>query len=300
MHKTFVILLALSFSFIEGCGCLNVDPGYTGVITDKVGQGRGRVWEVGTGWHFLGWGEEGVTFPNYAQRAIWTQDAEGDDDQIDEAIVVNSSDPLTLKIDVGFNYMVDPRPGCSRALYIRYRRPIDEVTQGELRDIVRDQLNDASNRRDAVAIMTSQRDQVQHEAAEGIQRALNSIASVRDTSGTTFPCFRVSNLYITRINAPEQVTQAIQARARAAQRAQEARADLERVQYNAQADSIRATQEARRNQVLTESLTPTYLEYMRIQNESQAVAKWNGQSPRVIMGSGGGNGMSFLMQLPTE
>ena len=284
MRPLLALLAAVSLS-----GCVaDIDPGYVGVVATKAGYRTGQLQEVvGPTWEWYGPTASVYLLPSRTQRVAWTENStEGE--AVDQAIRVNSSDQLPFVMDVGVSYHVSTARGCPTAV-VMYQPSIELITTGVLRDLTREHLQNAVGRRLGTVAYTSGREEVQREAVAGIQRSFDRLASVADSSaaGGRRGCFVIDGLSIQRMTPPPSVVAAMEARARATQQAQEARARLEQVRYTSQADSIRAATDANNNRLLAESISPQLIQYEIARGLAEGYRTGRIQPPRVVSGAGG-------------
>lgn len=81
-------------------------------------------------------------------------------------------------------------------------------------------------------------------------------------------------------------TAAIEAKVNAEQEKLKAERDLQRIQVEAEQRIASARAEAEGLRLQRQEVTPLLLELRRVENERQAIAKWNGQLPSTSVGSG--------------
>lgn len=273
-----MLLVLVMSGILGGCACTTVEQGYTGVLTDLYGNDKGGIEEVGPGRHWYNTiSKDMYIFPNFVQRVAWTRD-EDEGSPIDEAIRVLSQDQLEFTIDVGFSYYVTNSPGCSAAVFRLYRKPIERITEGPLRDIVRKETQDVFSQWPAADIYGENRPVVVLAVNELIQERLNRIQSDEGT-----PCFQIEDFALLEMQPPQSVKEAVERKIAAAQQAQTEREKLLAIKYTSQQDSIKAAMDSRNNVVLARSISPELLEWERLQLLKQ---KWDGKLPQVISGDG--------------
>lgn len=275
-----LLLILLAF-MLTGCGVQRVTPGHTGVFASLQGDEKGGIEEVGVGRYWYNSIQKDLyIFPNYVQRVAWTKsDEEGSPK--DESIRVMSQDQLEFVSDIGFSYYVSASQGCSATVFSLYRKDIETITNGPLRDIVRKVMQEEFSQRPASEIYGDQRSIVVDAIDDGVQRRLDEIRSTE----TGEPCFVIEDFAVLRIDPPTSVKQAVERKIQAAQAAQEERENLLKITYQSRQDSIKAVMDARNNRLLASSITPALLEYEKLQLMKQ---KWDGVLPRVVSGDGGG------------
>jgi regulator of protease activity HflC (stomatin/prohibitin superfamily) len=278
MNKTFTrtALMAVFalLLFTGGCACKKVEQGYTGIKAHLYGGEKGGVEEVGPGRHWYNpVRTEVYEFPNFIQRIAWTQIPE-DASPIDEAIRVMSKDQLEFIVDIGFMYRVSDSPGCSATIFRLYRKPIESITNGPIRDIIRKEVQDVFSQFNASDIYGDKRPVVVNKIDSLITRRL---AQIKNDDGTA--CFETRDFALLKLLPPQTVIAAVEQKIKASQDAEKELEVLRAVRYRAQQDSVKAVQEARNNQMIRQSITPELIEW-------EKVRKWDGKLPQVA-GSGG-------------
>lgn len=277
------LALVIVSIFLQGCmGCARVEQGYTGLLVDNYGSERGgeeAIQEVYGKVHYNSYTQDLYTNPNFVQRSAWTEGAD-EGSEHDEAFRIMSQDQLEFTVDVGFSWLISPEEGCSAKLFRKYRKPAATLANTEIRDIVRATVQDVFSEYNASQIYGDERSEVIDEVNVRVREELGRVKSDGGVS-----CFQVEDFRLLRLAPPAQISQAVEKKIAAEQKAQQAEKELVTVQMNARADSIRAAQKARDNQILERSITPELIEYEKLQLMKE---KWDGTLPRVVTGSGGG------------
>lgn len=262
--QTAVILIAgLILSFIQPFMLERVDAGHVGIKVNLTGDNRGvSKFEYKTGWVLYNtWISRLYEFPVYQQHI----------DYPEQQVITKGGFSATIK--PSFNYSL--KPGDVGDMFQNLRLDIKSVEQQWLQTAIVGTVNDVANKW-AVDDIFNQREQFEsdiiHEANKRVSK-----------------WFTISQLR-TNIVPPPALQQSIEAKTKAIQEVQVAEnqklvaiAEGERKIAQAKADSaamvIQAAGEAeaiKRKQV---SLTPTYVEYLKVN-------KWDGQLPQVQTGGG--------------
>lgn len=266
MKKTLAISLLASTLL----ACSQVPPGEVGIKVNLLGSSKGVDNEIlTTGKYWIGFNEQLYLFPTFTQTYVFTKSStEGSPSN--EEITFQTKEGISVASDIGLTYHIHPEKVA--IIFQKYRKGIDEITHSFLRSMIRDQfvliastmpLEDTYGAGKAT-LMKTVKDKVQAQVADlGI--VIENIYSVGD--------FRF----------PEQVTAAINAKIAATQLSQQKnneiqseKADAEklRVKSQGQADAvlIQAKTQAQANKILSDSITPTLIQY-------QATQRWNGVLP---------------------
>lgn len=249
-----------------------VDAGHVGIKVNLTGDNRGvSKFEYKTGWVIYNtWVSKLYEFPTFQQHI----------DYPEQSVITKGGFEATIK--PSFNYSLNP--GSIGEMFQNLRLSVKEVEQGWLKNAIISSVNDVANLYEVDAIFN--------------HRAEFEQSIIKECNKRVGQWFNISQLR-TNIQPPQALQEAIEKKTKAIQEAQAAEnqklvavAEAERRIAVARGDSaaavIQAAGEAeaiRRKQL---SLTPTYIEFIRVQ-------KWNGQYPTTLAGSGA----NFLMQLPT-
>jgi regulator of protease activity HflC (stomatin/prohibitin superfamily) len=287
--KTLLLLLiAVLALFSTGCSRVKVPSGNVGVQVNMYGEDRGVDAEIlGTGRYWINpFNEEIHVFPTFEQNYVWTRSsAEGSPNN--EEISFQTIEGMNCTADFGIAYTINPDSVAS--IFQRYRLGVEEITDIKMRNVVRDAVNQVSSQLEVEAIYGA-----------GKNDFVDSVESIVQTEFAT-QGITVSRLsLIGNVRIPANVTQALNAKIEATQRAQqreneireadaraeineanargEAQARVAQANGNAEALLVEARAQAEANRLLSRSLTDNLVEYEQIQ-------KWNGVLP---VATGGG------------
>ena len=268
------ITIVLSFLIvaINPIDVERIDAGHVGIKVSNVGDNRGvGKTEYVTGWVFYNsWISKIYEFPIHQQHIHYESNE----------IVTKGGIRATIK--PSFNYSINA--GNVADMFQNLRVGVKEMEQGWLKNAIVGSVNDVANRYTVDSIFNHR-----EEFEADIVRECNKRVS---------KWFNVSQLR-TNIVPPTEISESIVAKTRAIQevqvaenRRQVAIAEAERKIAEARGDSAQAViQAAGRAEAIKReqlSLTPLYIEYIKIQ-------KWSGQVPTTVAGNSG-----FMIQLPRE
>ncbi|RYD81248.1 MAG: hypothetical protein EOP53_06855 [Sphingobacteriales bacterium] len=250
-----------------------IDAGHVGIKVSNVGDDRGvGKTEYVTGWVlYNAWTSRIFEFPIHQQHI----DYEAND------IVTKGGFRATIK--PSFNYSINA--GNVADMFTNLRIGVKEMEQGWLKNAIVGSVNDVANRYTVDSIFNHR-----EEFEADIVKECNKRVS---------KWFNVSQLR-TNIVPPQEISESIVAKTRAIQevqvaenRRQVAVAEAERKIAEARGDSAQAViQAAGRAEAIKKeqmSLTPLYIDYIKVQ-------KWSGQVPTTVAG----NNTGFMMQLPRD
>ena len=267
------VLIALVITAINPIDIERIDAGHVGIKVSNVGDNRGvGKTEYVTGWVFYNsWISRIFEFPIHQQHI----DYEAND------IVTKGGFRATIK--PSFNYSINA--GNVGDMFQNLRVGVKEMEQGWLKNAIVGSVNDVANRYTVDSIF-NHREEFEADI-------------VKECNKRVAKWFNVSQLR-TNIIPPAEISESIVAKTRAIQevqvaenRRQVAVAEAERKIAEARGDSAQAViQAAGRAEAIRKeqmSLTPLYIEYIKVQ-------KWSGQVPTTVAGGNSG----FMIQLPKE
>ncbi len=244
--------------------CTKVPAGHKGVIVNLYGSEKGVSEEtVGVGRYYLGWNREMYLFPVFLQNHTWKNE---------ESIVMQTSEGLSIKADVGVTYEIKPE-NVSK-VFQKYRAGIDEITHTFLHNMVRDAMNQISSSMTVEEIYGLKKDLFINKVNEIVKH--DSIQSGINVD----KIYLIGSFYL-----PESVVDSINAKIQATQNAIKVENEVATSKAEAQKTIVAAEAEARRilidaeakakaNKMLSESLTDNFIKY-------QILLKWNGELPKI-------------------
>ena len=275
-------LLLIPLFALSVAACDRVPAGNVGIKVNLLGGEKGvDTEELGPGRYWVGINEELYVFPTFTQNYVWTADsAEGS--TADESLSFQTVEGMTVNADVGISYAIDPTS--VSAIFQKYRRGVDEITDTFLRNMVRDALVTTVSSRPISSVYGAGKAEIIAEVEARVREQVGPIG------------INVERVYwIGELRLPPAVTEILNAKIAATQRAQqrqnevaEARAEAEKriEQARGEAEQIRlkAQAEAEANEIVARSLSPNLLQY-------EALKRWDGTLPRF---TGSDNPVPFL------
>lgn len=275
MKNVVFVLLILMLSF-GTVACTKVPSGHVGVKVYLLGGSKGvDTEELGVGRYWVGWNEEIHLFPTFTQNTVWTADVrEGSPE--DESITFQTKEGLSVNADIGIAYHIDPK--MVTAIFQKYRKGIDEITDIYLRNIVRDAFVVASSNKpvefvygEGKAELRDEVEQIVRAKVEPLGIIIEQISFVGD--------LRLPGSVIEALNAKIAATQQAQMRENQIREAEaEARKKIAAAQGEAESIKLVALAQADANKIIASSITTTLVEYKRIE-------KWNGVMPTYMAGT---------------
>jgi regulator of protease activity HflC (stomatin/prohibitin superfamily) len=270
-----LVLLPNTFTYIN--------PGYVGIVIHRAGGGVDPT-PLFPGVHprlpFATGIEE---YPVFLKTLVLTRSGSEGSAQNDE-INVNSVEGQPLSLDVSLSFEIDPAQ--TPKLYSTFRTDINLITHGYVKQTIRQALQEVIGQEPVADVIGPKK-------AEATNRTLALIAQRLAPYG-----FQVKQFTINELRAPSTVMDAINTKNVMQQQALTAQNELQKNTFQAQGDSIKAAgrakaitaeaeAQARANELLARSITPTLVQY-------ELTKKWDGKLPQV---SGGG---TPLIQLPVK
>jgi regulator of protease activity HflC (stomatin/prohibitin superfamily) len=269
-----LVLLPSTFTY--------VNPGYIGIVIHRAGGGVDPI-PLGPGVHaripFATGIEEYPVFLKTLVLARSSNDGSANNDEIN----VNSVEGQPLSLDVSLSFQLDPLK--TPKLYTTFRTDLDLITHGFVKQTIRQALQEVVGTEPVADVIGPKK-------AEATNRVRTLISERLQPMG-----FDVKQFTINELRAPAAVMEAINQKNVMQQQALTAQNELQKNTFNAQGDSIKAAgrakaitaeaeAQARANELLARSITPTLVQY-------ELAKKWNGSMPQVT------GGATPLLQLPT-
>jgi regulator of protease activity HflC (stomatin/prohibitin superfamily) len=258
-----------------------INPGHVGIVIHRAGGGVDPH-PLGPGIHTRVPFATGIEeYPVFLKTVVLTR-ATGEGSGGNDEINVNSVEGQPLSLDVSLSFELDPAQ--TPKLYSTFRTDIDQITHGFVKQAIRQSLQEVVGTEPIADIIGPKK-------AEATNRARALIAQRLQPYG-----FEVKQFTINELRAPAAVMEAINQKNVMQQQALTAQNELQKNTFQAQGDSIKAAgrakaimaeaeAQARANQLLSQSITPTLVQY-------ELTKKWNGQMPQVT------GGATPLLQLP--
>ena len=249
-------------------GCTRVNPGYTGIKVVYGGGDRGvQDFPIVTGWvGYIPFFSTVFEYPTFVQTAVWTKSPQ-EGSKNNEEISFNSREGMVITADVSLSYelLAAKVPN----FYVKFRSDdLGNFTHGFLRNIARDAFNE-------IASTYPLEDLYGDKKEAFLKKVKDSVNSQVNQYGVNIVQFG----FVGAPRLPELVLAALNAKITANQKSIQSENELR--QAKAEAQKIIATAEgaAKANEVLSRSLTPTLIEWEKLQIAKQTVWKWDGKRP---------------------
>lgn len=256
--------------------CDSVTAGYVGVKVNKLGSDKGVQLEVvGPGRYWLSWNEEMYLFPTFTVTDTWGYRTGGMSNP-DQSIRFQTVEGMSVSAEVGITFNFDQKK--IAAIFQKYRRGVEEISDTFLRNTVRDAFVTAASTRPIEVIYGAGKADLMKEVERLVRGEVGEIGIVVENI-TVVSDFKVPENVTASINAKIAATQMAQQRQNeVAQAKAEADKLIESARGEAESIRVRAQAQAEANRLLAESISPALVNY-------EAVRKWDGTLPR-FTGSG--------------
>lgn len=293
--KSYSALILAASVLLTGCGRTIVEPGHVGIRVDYYGTDRGvESYPQVTG---IVWYNPFTTsvfqYPTFVQTAVWSHSVtEGN--PVDESINFTTADQMQVSADISLAYHLAPEK--VPAFYVKFRsQDLGLFTHGFLRNLAREKFDNAAGKYRIEQIMGDNAPFLK-ETREALQAELTPIGVQIDQFGLV-GAPRPPTQVIEAINAKVKATQiAIQVENEVRQTKAQAEKDVAKAEGNArasvataegeaQAQIARAQGEAKANQALSSSIDNKLIEWRKLQIQSDAIGRWQGQVPTYMGGT---------------
>ncbi|AMQ65943.1 transposase [Stenotrophomonas phage vB_SmaS-DLP_6] len=284
-----ILLVALAF----GCWALaswdKVPSGHVGIKVNLLGGEKGVDTEVvGVGRVFVGWQQELYLYPTFTQTVQWRRTGDSDN-----SVAFSDTDGTQISADLGMSYRIDQSKAA--ALFQEFRKPIEDITDGQIRQAVIDSLNGEAGQLKVEDIYGKGREALLSRVQVRVTKLLAPKGIIIEKLSWLGPV-RLPPTVQAALNAKIEATQKAQQRenevqatiAEAVKNREQAKgeADAKLLAARAEAESIRIKGDAlRQNQELVQ-LT--------------IAEKWDGKLPNQLINSGGNSGGPILQLLAPQ
>lgn len=260
--KSILLLLAALLAvtaFASSCACTTIDSASVGIKFKKWSSNenlKGGVEGTCRGWVWYNMITENIfEYPTYIQRVTY------------DAFTVNPKDASIFSMKPTLAYQIDEKKAVD--IFIKYRKPVKELEQGYISTCIFEAYRTCANNYTSDELMAN-RAKFESEVRQRLDESMNQEGFiVRE--------------FTTKIDPPESLTAAINAKNEAVQNAlkaenkvkeaeAEAKIAIAKAKGEAEAQKIQGDGEAYYNRVVAASLNSLLV-------QQYAIEKWNGQMP---------------------
>jgi regulator of protease activity HflC (stomatin/prohibitin superfamily) len=279
-------------------GCTRIGPGHVGIKVDMAGNDKGVLNSTAsTGWVFYNpFFTSVIEYPTNMQTVHWTKSTD-EGKPSDESVTFTNKDSMAINADVNLSYILqaDKVP----AFYVKFlAKDIEVFTDGYLRNVTRNCMNDAAGKYEIAQIM-GDNSAFLKDAKTCLEQQVSQYGVVIDTLGLT-GAPRPPQVVLDQINSKNQAQQlALQKQMELQQVQADANKQVAAAEGQAKAAIAAAQGEAEANRIRTASITPVILQNKALDNQHDAIWRWNGQMPATVVNSGDGKS-GLLFNIPTN
>ena len=290
MNRTRNIIgaIALLATSLAPIACTRISPGEVGIKVVNGGSDRGvQDYPTQVGWVVYNPLTTSIKeYPTYIQNAVWTRNP-GEGHPANEEISFTNKDKMLITADVNLSYHLDPTK--VPAFYVRFRNDdINAFTYGYLYNKARDVFNEHAGKYSIDQIMGDNYAFLK-DVREGLQKETAELGVVIDQFGI-IGAPRPPQAVIDQINASVHATQlTTQKQNELAQVQADMAKEREKTDTYARNTLTLAEAQAAANRKLSESLTPTLVQY-------KALEHWDGKLPQIT----GGGTIPFINVTPKQ
>lgn len=268
-------LLLAAAALISLAACDKVPVGAVGIKVNNWGGDKGVNDQVlSTGWYWVGFSRTLYTFPTFMQTRKW----EGKEEfsfQTVEGLVVGAPISISYSVDA------DKVP----VLFQTYRKGLDEITDIYIHNLIRDALILSGSTRSIDDVYGAGKAKILAEVQRQVSEKIGPMG-IKVDQISLVGSFSLPGSVVASINLKIQATQQAQQRENEVATAKaEAQKAVAEAQGQADSRTINAKAEAQANQIISQSITPTLVQYQAIMVQQQAVGKWDGKLPETMAGA---------------
>lgn len=240
-----ISLIALIATALTNQSCTRIDAANEGILVNQYGTGKGQ----------------GVST---ASGTVWYWPPTQDVFEYPVSVHTVDYDPFTVNAKDGSVFTVDPVVsyniirGKSPDIFRKYRKPIEELEAGVIRNYVKDAFKNVFNAYTTDNIL-SQRQRFDDEVTKLLRAELEKEG------------FEIDQMTF-GLQYPESIGAAIDAKNKAVQESQQAMNNLIKDSIDARRKIIQAQAEKQANELRQASLTPMLI-------QQQFIEKWDGKTP---------------------
>src|SRR6185295_11493161 len=251
-----------------------VNPGYVGIVIHRAGGGVDKI-PLGPGLHFRNPLTTGIEeYPVFMQTLVLAK-SPSEGSRANDEINVNSKEGQPISLDVSMSFELDPDK--APALYSTFRRDIESIQHGYVKQSVRQALQEVIGNEEIAAVIGPKK-------ADAVNQTQGLLSQRLAQYGIIVKQFTINEL-----RAPPAVIEAINQKNVMQQQALTSQNELQKNTFQAQGDSIKAMghakailaeaeAQAKANELLSRSVTANLVQY-------EMAKKWDGKMPQVAGGA---------------
>lgn len=286
LFNLIIAVVALSMAV----GCTRIGPGYAGIKVSNTGSSKGVLNQTaGTGWFFYMPGASYVVeYPTHTQTIKWTKSPD-EGSANNEEIVFTNKDKMTISVDTSLSYQIEQEK--IPQFYVKFlTEDLQSFSDGYLHNVARDCFNEHGGKYTI--------DQIMGDNAQFIKDVKVCIKDSVASLGVNVTQFGL----ITAPRPPQTVLNQINASAEAQQLTVQKQNELAQVQADAlkqvaaaegqaKAQIAKADGQAEANRRVSASINQSILDKQKLDNQHDAIWRWNGKMPETVVGDSGVGGL---------
>ena len=269
-----VVVVLVAALFLLPTTVTYVNPGYVGIVIHRAGGGVDRT-PLGPGLHVRNPLTTGIEeYPVFMQTLVLAKGS-NDGSRYNDEINVNSKEGQPVSLDVSMSFELDPDK--TPNLYSTFRRDIEAIQHGYVKQAIRQALQEVIGNEEIAAVIGPKKAEAVNQTQTLLSQRLTQYGIV------------VKQFTINELRAPPAVIEAINQKNVMQQQALTAQNELQKNQFQAQGDSIKAAGQAKAilavaeaqskaNELLSRSVTANLVQY-------EMAKKWDGKMPQVSSGT---------------
>jgi regulator of protease activity HflC (stomatin/prohibitin superfamily) len=208
--------------------------------------------------------EKGVQDVSLVTGRVWYNPFTEDVHEVPTFVQTVDYEPFTVNAKDGSVFTIDPtismkvESGKASAIFSKYRKPLNEVVENTISNHIKDVYRIEFNKFTTDEIISNR-----EKFEDGVQKKMQEFFTKEG--------FILEQL-TSGIKPPASITQAIEAKNAATQKAQQSENELRVVEANAKKMIVQAEAEAKANELKQRTLTPLLI-------QQQFIEKWDGKTP---------------------
>lgn len=271
MKRMFLVIAALMLA-----ACSKVPAGNVGIKVNLLGGEKGvDIEELAPGRYWIGMNEELYLFPTFTQNTVWDNTKENGGD---ESLTFQTIEGMNVNADIGMSYAIDPEKAA--AIFQKYRKGVDEITDLYLRNMVRDALNNAGSTKEIETVYGAGKADLIAQVEATVREQVKPLG------------INIERIYwVNSLRLPDNVTAALNAKIAATQKAQQRENEV----AQSKAEAQKSIEEARGRAESTRLVAEAEAQAIRVRGEAlrenqrlvdlTLAEKWDGKLPQITGGS---------------
>lgn len=270
-----VVAVLLVLIFAKMC-IVSINPGYNGVVFNRLNGGIQNN-AIGQGWHFVSPWEKIMQYP-VSTETVYLSKAPHEGRKTDDSLWVNTADGKSINVDVTYAYHFSPEK--LPYIYSKFKgAELDAIEFGFMKNELLQVVNNVTSNYPVMQLIGDKRTEINKKIFDNLKALFGENGIV------------LENINLSRVEPDTETLKAIQSVVNAQNALLQSKVEKERADVTAQTARIEAQGkadaafivadgQARANAKLRESLTTEQI------IQQQWIAKWNGQQPTTMLGSG--------------